>query len=409
MSEGLFSASDVKMSRSVPLLPQCGACGLYKTCQSPKMPVSGKGRKRILIVGEAPGENEDDKNLQFVGDSGQMLKKTLAKFGIDMRRDCWIDNALRCHPPKNEIKDKRAVDYCRPNIVQAVKELNPELILLFGAIPVRSLLGWIWRDEVGPIGRWINWRIPCQKLNAWVCPIWHPSFIIRTGYGVSGDKNDVRQTIFERHVKAALKCQGRPWKKVPDYKSQVMIVYDEKSVNKFIRGFVERGRPTAFDLETNQLKPDGDASRIHYASMSNGEMTIAFEWHSGVLDEFTKFLESSVPKIGANMKFEQRWLMRHGGRVRNWWWDTMIAAHVLDNRPGISSVKFQGFVRLGQDAWDYDVKEFLKSRSHSCYSVNRIREVSKHKILTYCGMDSLVEWHVAMDQRKEFGLHEIDD
>src|ERR1700722_2808000 len=55
MSEGFFSLSTISSKAPPPLLPRCGACGLWKSCKSPKMKWSGKGKKKILLVGEAPG------------------------------------------------------------------------------------------------------------------------------------------------------------------------------------------------------------------------------------------------------------------------------------------------------------------------------------------------------------------
>ena len=59
MTKGFFSDYKVRSRRRTGHLPQCGRCGLYKHCKSPKMPATGKGRKSILVVAEAPGKNED--------------------------------------------------------------------------------------------------------------------------------------------------------------------------------------------------------------------------------------------------------------------------------------------------------------------------------------------------------------
>ena len=105
-------------------------------------------------------------------------------------------------------------------------------------------------------------------------------------------------------------------------------------------------------------------------------------------------------KIGANIKFEDRWVRRMFGRpVRRWVWDTMQAAHVLDNRPGITSLKFQAFVRLGQGDYDSVVSPFLKADGGN--QRNRIREADLDKLLLYNGMDAVCTWEVAKQQRKE--------
>src|ERR1700724_1744053 len=96
--KGFFTAESDKSKARIPLVAQCGACGLRRHCNSPLMPVSGEGRKGIFVLGEAPGKSEDLRNEPFVGKSGQLLESTLAKFGVDLRRDCFIGNSLICRP-----------------------------------------------------------------------------------------------------------------------------------------------------------------------------------------------------------------------------------------------------------------------------------------------------------------------
>ena len=95
MNKGFFTLSESKQP-TASKLAQCGLCGLYKHCLSPKMPPSGDGRKKILVVAEAPGENEDKQNTQLIGRAGQRLKFHLKQLGVDLHRDCWKTNAVIC-------------------------------------------------------------------------------------------------------------------------------------------------------------------------------------------------------------------------------------------------------------------------------------------------------------------------
>ena len=76
--------------------PRCGSCGLFRGCKSPKMAVAGQGRKGILVVGEAPGQSEDEQGKPFVGKTGRHLQEVLTRASIDLFRDCWVTNAARC-------------------------------------------------------------------------------------------------------------------------------------------------------------------------------------------------------------------------------------------------------------------------------------------------------------------------
>ena len=78
----------------------------------------------------------------------------------------------------------------------------------------------------------------------------------------------------------------------------------------------------------------------------------------------------------------------------------MLAAHVLDNRGGISSIKFQAFVLLGQPDYDSSIKEYLKSRDPGGYGLNRVKQAPVKPLLLYCGLDSLLEYLVAKKQKK---------
>jgi hypothetical protein len=104
------------------------------------------------------------------------------------------------------------------------------------------------------------------------------------------------------------------------------------------------------------------------------------------------------------MKFEDRWCRaKLGCGVKNFVWDGMLAAHVLDNRPDITSLKFQAFVRLGVGDYNSHIEPFLRSKDKGGNEPNRIREAKLDDVLMYCGIDSLLEFKVARLQMKEMG------
>lgn len=396
---GFFSTSTISSKKiSIPLLARCGSCGLFKDCQSPKMPYSGEGKKGILIVGESPGGMEDIEGIQFVGESGQLLQDTLEEVGIDMRKDCWITNAVICHPEKN-ILPKKAVEYCRPNLVRTIKELNPSTIILLGGSAIKSLMGWIWKEDVGEVGKWVGWKIPCQSLNTWICPTWHPSYLLR---GAGGKDNKVLDVLFTRHLKEATELVGRPWKRTPDWKSKVEVIIDPNKVFDASFGLFS-DNPVAFDFETDRLKPDCKEASIVSCSFSNGQKTIAFPWTGSAIKVTKDLLISDTPKLGFNIKFENRWAKRFDIKIKNWKWDGMLAAHAIDNRASIKSLKFQSFINLGMESYDQDIKPYLESKEGS-NSQNRIREFPLPKMLLYNGLDSLLTYKLAMKQMKILGV-----
>lgn len=400
--EAFFSSSEMRAVRPKSLLiPLCGECKLDKSgCRSPHMKRDGRGEERILIVAEAPGEDEDDVGRPLVGRTGQHLEQVLARVGLNMRRDCWLYNAVICRPPNNDLKShKKAVEYCRPNVLKTIKELDPEVIILLGTQAVASVIGHLWKEDPGGVTKWAGNTIPSHRPNAWVCPTFHPSFLLR-------QKDPVLDMMFKEHLAAAADLRGRPWPAgPPDYDGDVTPVLDAEEAARRVRKY--RAGLVAVDFENTPLKPDDDAkAEIVTCSVCwEGEETISFPWHGAVKGAVCDLLEDpDVGKIASNMKHEDRWARaRLGVTVRGWAWDTMLAAHALDPRGGVTSLKFQAFVRLGMPAYNSHIEPFLIPKEKGGNSPNRVKDISLGMLLKYNGLDSLLEYHVAQHQMKEMG------
>lgn len=381
----------------IPTLPRCGACGLHKGCKSPKMPASGDGARKILILGEAPGADEDDQGKPFVGKTGRKLRETLHKFGVNPDRDCWFYNAIICRPPNNETPDEKKIDHCRPNVINTIKQLNPEIVIPLGSVAVRSLLEWLWKEGVGGIGRWLGWQVPCQRPNMWVCPAWHPSYVLRM------EDDQVVQRIWNEHIEKAVELEGRPWQIVPDFRKTVEVIMDPKEAAKKLRIMACFNQPLSFDYECNMLKPDHPDARIVCVAFSSEKTTIAFPWMGEAIEAVKQVLQSNCPKWGWNIKMEDRWTWRKLGiRVKNFQYCGMTGTHVLDNRSGITSLKFQSFVRVGQDVYNTHIESMLEADGGNLE--NQIKRISLKDLLIYCGMDALLEHYICGLQRKELGL-----
>ncbi len=397
MKRGFFSLSQLSNpSRTTSVIPHCGQCGLYRNCQSPKMSPTGEGRKKILVVAEAPGKKEDEEGTQLIGESGQYLRDTLADFDVDLDQDCWKTNSLLCHPEGNKLPSnpKPLIEACRPNLMKTIRELNPNVIILLGGTACKSLLPVLWKDDIGQVGQWGSWRIPSQVINAWVCPTFHPAYLIR-------QPGPTLELKFRQDLERAVRLKNKPWKEVPDYKSMVEVLYRPseaaKAIREMVRLSIKQKLPTAADYETNCLKPEYDGAEIVSFSMSNGNWTISYPWVGEAIEATSWMWQQPVRKIASNLKFEDRWTQFFlGHRIRDWYWDTMIASHIIDNREKVSSVKFQAFVLLGVKAWNDHIEPYLKSTGTN--HLNRIRELDLKELLLYGGLDSLLEFLVAKKQ-----------
>jgi len=395
MTKGFFSASRVQSRRKTGRIPQCGLCGLYKHCESPKMPPTGRGRKKILVVAEAPGKNEDRNNEQLIGKAGKFLRKVLRPLGIDLDLDCWKTNAVICRRRGNATPEDYMIKACRPNLMNTIREYDPNVILLLGGVACESLLSEIWKeDDVGQISRWGGFCIPCTNPNAWVVPTFHPSYVMRK-------RNKVLDKIFREHLRLGIKkAKSKPWAEVPNYKKQIEIITRPSQAAKIIREMTRKGGSVAPDFECNCLKPEGEGTEIVSCALCwRGERTIAYPWMYEAVDATSELLKSPMPKIASNLNMESRWTwVKLGHRVRNWWWDTMLAAHVLDNRRHITGLKFQAFVWLGMESYNGHIEPYLKSTKSSRF--NRIHELDLRDLLEYNGLDSFSEHGLAMKQMK---------
>jgi hypothetical protein len=212
--------------------------------------------------------------------------------------------------------------------------------------------------------------------------------------------------IFEEHLKAAVSKEGRPWEVVPDYKSKVDCIFSPSEAARLIRSMITLGGLVAFDYETTAVYPEHEGAAIVACSVCwNGKVTIAFPWLGEAVDAMRELLRSPLGKIASNMKFEERWTRHTFGRgARNWVWDTMLAAHLIDNRPEITGLKFQAFVLLGAQSYDDHIKPYLKAKKGQ--RVNRIKDdVETRQLLEYNGLDSLLEYKVAMIQSRLIGIN----
>ncbi len=390
-----ISATNPKEAR----IAHCGRCGLSRKCHSPRMAPCGRGKRKILFVAEAPGLEEDRRGVQLVGEAGQCLRKILRELGEDIE-DCWRTNAVICRPPENKIESKY-VEACRPNLLKTIKELKPKVIILLGMSAVESLLPTEWKRSLGNLRQWVGWTIPSYHHGAWICPTYHPSYILRTG------EDPILRRALKEDLRRAFAMEREPFPCPPldELQKQVEIVTKPREAALRLRELTKKTRGTmAFDYETTGLKPEAEGHRIVSCSFCfNGRQTWAAMMTPRLLRLLSRLLRNpSIRKVASNLKFEERWTrQRLGHGVAGWYWDTMLAAHVLDNRPGITSLKFQAYTLLGVPDYEGRVADLLKSSDAN--GKNSIDQITTEDLLLYNGLDSLLEYLVMKQQRSLLG------
>jgi len=100
----------------------------------------GDSNAELMLVGEAPGEEEDQEGEPFVGRSGKLLNKILAAIGKNRLEGVYITNVLKCRPPNNRDPLSSEVDKCEPYLLEQIGMIKPKLILALGKVAARTLL-----------------------------------------------------------------------------------------------------------------------------------------------------------------------------------------------------------------------------------------------------------------------------
>lgn len=385
----------------------CASCRLYKYAFTPKMQPYGNFKKGIMVIGEAPGESEDKRGKPWQGKAGRALQRKCKELGINLFEDCVSLNAVNCHPTDKKGANRTPTEFeiacCRQKVINAVNQYKPKIIILLGGIALSSLIGYKWKSNLGGIMKWRGWTIPDQGYNAWVCPTFHPSFVER-----QEEKNEV-EVIWTEDLRQALGKVNQLFLNYANAEDCVHVVENENEAESVLAGLNEAGI-MAFDIETTGLKPYNKNSHeivsISFCNRLNEAWAMPFPKGMQGLKLLKRVLRNpKIGKVAANMKFENNWLdVLHGIEVSPWEFDTMQAAHILDNRPGITGLKFQSYIRFGVLGYDEDVSPFLKSPDSN--TPNRIMELVKdkrsfRKLLLYNGIDSLMTYRLALLQMME--------
>ena len=137
-SDDVVSAVETALKPIAAKAARCTACVLAET-RTKVVFGSGSARAGIVIIGEAPGANEDAQGLPFVGRSGQLLDRQLAETGID-RGDVYICNVVKCRPPQNRDPRPEEVATCAPFLRAQLETLRPRVLCALGLHATRWLL-----------------------------------------------------------------------------------------------------------------------------------------------------------------------------------------------------------------------------------------------------------------------------
>lgn len=171
-------------------IENCSKCDL---CRTRNNVIFGEGNfnAAIMLVGEAPGADEDRIGRPFIGKSGQLLDKILAACGFTREDHVFISNIVRCRPPNNRVPAETEVQSCAPYLFRQIELIDPKILIPMGATALKHLLS----DNSIKIskvrGHWLHLN------DRLVMPVYHPAALLRNPNLKRDTWEDYKKVIFK--------------------------------------------------------------------------------------------------------------------------------------------------------------------------------------------------------------------
>lgn len=326
--------------------PDCERCKLCETAQYVCLLGYGNTSSDVMIVGEAPGEREDDSGRPFVGRSGKLLRRILEEHGFT-DETVFITNAVSCRPPGNRTPKASEIKRCKYWLDYQMEVVKPRYVLLLGNIPLQSTIG---------VKGITNYRgKPVEVEGIIYFPTFHPASVFH---------DPSKQQIIEADIQTFSELVNGGQTRKDSIKYTIVENETElKQMLKALKGAV------SFDIETNCLYPwDKDAKVRAFGFGVKGHQWIIYtdDWLNGELRRIIRKVNKKLNDcylIMQNGKFDSLWMRVHSDVDWRTDFDTMLAHYMIDenSRHGL---KFLSTLYFG--APDYDIKAQTAPRDELC-------------------------------------------
>lgn len=338
----------------------CSKCKISAFCTHVCIPGEGSTSAKIMIIGEAPGRDEDLENRVFIGKSGKYLRKCLKEAGIK-KEDVFITNVVKCAPFDEEGNisnpDDVEIASCIDYLWEEIELINPKLIITVGGKSTGALLNkWKISKVRGNLQR-MEFECSSGKKKVFkVLPTWHPAYIIRgnqrAGYELMNDLLYAKQLISKK-VEEKVK-----YELVNDQEDLVLFV--DKLLKMHENRKLSYGA-IAVDVETSDdVSEEGSKPKPYSPSIAL--VSIQISWAEGeaalipVIREESVFNDAvgikilrgqmkrifdRIPVVGQNFKFDCTVLYtKLGLEVKHVVFDTLLAHHMLFSGSLPNSLEF---------------------------------------------------------------------
>lgn len=316
----------------------CNKCGLYTQVTTPLIYGSGDIHSNILIIGEAPGFEEDRQGIPFIGRSGALLRNVLNAIGVSV----YISNAVKCRPigadNKNREPSPKELDCCSVFTHELILKLKPKVILLLGSRAVHQIL-----QITTPMTALRAYTFYHNLYNAYIVATYHPSFLLR-----NEDKMYQQDFVDDVQRAASLVFKTRPRK----IQLNLKTLDDPFEIKEYLNE-VLKSPEVAIDIET--LGTDAHNSPITDISFCiQSGSGVHIKWQNVIpyFNLLKDILESkNIIKIFHNSQFELSFFKNLGIDVQLPIFDTMLAFHCISSSfEGKSNAALYGLKTL---AWIY--------------------------------------------------------
>lgn len=295
----------------------CDKCSLREgIC----VPGDGPSSASLVIVGEAPGEQELRLKKPFVGASGRLLDSVLKQAGI-AREDVYIDNSVSCMilPPRTPTA--KEVTCCKERLIESIKSRKPAVVLALGKIAMKALLG-----INKPIGEERGAVHYADHIGAHVLVTYHPAAVLRSPRLHRGLLNDVA------------KAKSLVASPTVSIRSPISITYDVIDSADALGSFLaqtDRSPAVALDVENAR---DGSLLCLGLSLEPGRAAVVTNNALAGACSKLSSWL-SNKRCVGQNLKHDIKVLWRNGISGASTGGDTMLQAYVLDMAVGGHGLK----------------------------------------------------------------------
>lgn len=323
----------------------CRDCELWGKAKTNCMPIAGNLNSEIILIGEAPGKEEDDCGIPFIGKSGRLLRDALKVADVV---DFAITNTCRCRPPNNRPPTQEEANACIHYFWEDLAKMDKlKLVIAIGNIALRTLTG---KQSITKVSgeEWDLDTIMQGKIK--LMPLMHPSYVLQ-----NQDKELDRFYDHVRRIPLILSGKLSSDEDLGEY--EVIKTMDQWEQ---YRDILLASKLFAYDIETTGLNPRDDSSYIKCIQFSNTlRKAVVLPLSPGywsiedakLIVQALKliFENKKIGKIGQNIKFDNLWMKTILGiDVRGTVWDTKIAEYLLYGKgsTGLKDMAW-GYSRLG--------------------------------------------------------------